>query len=90
MKHVILLLFITTIGLVSCKKEPCITDSKCKEYPAKDEPCDAYFQRWFYDAKLGDCYLKGYSGCEAYGFATEEECDKCDCKDEKEYVSKGK
>lgn len=67
------------MSFTSCKKEPCVKDNKCKEYPAKNEPCEAYFVRWFYDAKSGDCYQKGYSGCEAYGFETKEECSKCDC-----------
>ena len=80
MKNLIILLFLVAgLSFTSCKKEPCVKDNACKEYPAKNEPCDAAFQRWFYDAKSGDCYLKGYSGCEAYGFASKEECEKCDC-----------
>lgn len=85
MKNVLLFLAISTLILIGCKKkEDCISDQKCSEYPPKDELCQAAFESYFYSAKDGKCYKKGYSGCEEYGFKTEEECKQCKCEEENE------
>lgn len=52
----------------------------CSETPATDEICAAYFTRWFYNEETNSCEQIGYSGCEAYGFETKEECENCGCK----------
>ena len=80
MKHLLIVFTISIISLAGCKKkEDCVTDKKCLEYPPKDELCDAAFESWFYSTKDGECYKKGYSGCNEYGFKTEEECEECKC-----------
>ena len=87
MKHLTLLLIVSVAFLSSCKEKPCVDkkpcsdDKTCYEKPASTEPCEAAFERWFYDSKTNECYKKAYSGCEIYGFASEEECEKCECND---------
>lgn len=51
----------------------------CAEKAPTDELCQAYFQRWFFDASSQKCQQIGYSGCGEYGFATQAECEQCDC-----------
>lgn len=80
MKNVFLIIIVFTLAFTACKKKAdCVTDKKCLEYPPKDELCQAAFESWFYSTKDGKCYKKGYSGCNEYGFKTEEECEECKC-----------
>jgi hypothetical protein len=51
----------------------------CTDTPPIDELCQAYFQRWFFDASTNQCQQIGYSGCGQYGFATQAECQACQC-----------
>ena len=64
----------------SCGKK-CNTgnDSRCSEQPATGMTCQAYFESWIYNADKKKCEWKGYSGCNAVGFQTKEECEKCKC-----------
>lgn len=36
--------------------------------------CEAYWQTWFFNPVTNKCELSGYSGCQSYGFNTENEC----------------
>ena len=62
-------------------KDDCVQDNACNEQPPTDELCQAAFQTWFYNPETSECEQKSYSGCDSYGFTTEEECKKCDCND---------
>lgn len=77
--HLALLAFALTAAM-GCT-EDCTNDTvaTCQETPPTDEACQAYFQRWFYDAESNACDSIGYSGCSQYGFATEAECEACQC-----------
>ena len=73
--------FIILFG-ISCNDNNCDnapTFEKCSETPDTGTTCTAYFNSWFYDEATGKCTQIGYSGCEAKGFETEEECKACDC-----------
>jgi len=71
---------LTLLSLVTaCNDQDCLQNKACSENPPTDELCEMAAQRWFYDSKTSECELIGYSGCEIYGFATKEECEKCDC-----------
>ena len=78
---------IVTIALAivafSCDKtcKTASTDARCKETVPTNEMCQAYFQRWFFNAAKNECELKAYSGCSEKGFATPGECETCGCKD---------
>jgi hypothetical protein len=67
----------------SCDKtcKTASTDARCKETVPTNEMCQAYFQRWFFNAATNECELKAYSGCSEKGFATRGECETCGCKD---------
>ncbi len=68
--------------LISCKNDDCVSeDPICSETPPTNEVCLAFFERWFYDSSSSSCEKIGYSGCEAYGFATESDCLACQCID---------
>lgn len=67
-------------GLTNCSKSCESEIAACSETEPTDELCEAYFQRWFYDKEENKCEKIGYSGCSQKGFATEEECEACDCK----------
>ena len=89
MNKVLLILVVAMLAVASCKKkDDCVTDKKCLEYPPKDELCDAAFEMWFYNSTDGECYKKGYSGCDRYGFETEEECKKCACEKDSKTTEK--
>uniref|UniRef100_A0A914W6P2 BPTI/Kunitz inhibitor domain-containing protein n=1 Tax=Plectus sambesii TaxID=2011161 RepID=A0A914W6P2_9BILA len=52
---------------------------ECDE-PKKVGPCEALFEKFYYNSASNECETFGYGGCEGNGnnFATEEECeDKC-------------
>jgi hypothetical protein len=78
-------LIIVALAIVafSCDKTCKITstDARCKETVPTNEMCQAYFQRWFFNAATNECELKAYSGCSEKGFATQGECETCGCKD---------
>jgi hypothetical protein len=67
--------------LSACKDDDCVQENKCSDKPPTDELCLAAFQTWFYNPETSECEQKSYSGCNSYGFETEEECKKCDCND---------
>jgi len=81
MKNLILLASLVLLTASSCKKNNCTnaTKPKCKETPPTEELCQAAFSRWFYNVKTNQCEVIGYSGCEEYGFATQQDCDDCKC-----------
>jgi len=54
-------------------------EAACSDSPPTDELCQAYFQRWFFDASTNQCQQIGYSGCGQYGFASQAECQACQC-----------
>lgn len=66
--------------LLSCSKT-CDNQQKpgCQEVPPTDEPCLAYFTRWFYNSDSNTCEEIGYGGCSAYGFGSKAECEECQC-----------
>ncbi len=80
MKLSILLTITLGFGLLACDKCDAPTGA-CAESAPTDEVCQAYFQRWFYQEGSNSCEQISYSGCEAYGFATKEECESCKCTD---------
>ena len=59
----------------ACNRED--KDPRCDERPPEDELCQAYFERWFYNAENGECEQIGYSGCNEAGFATQQACEDC-------------
>ena len=82
MKYLLGTLTALTLLTWSCNNTPCEnapTFEKCSEKPDTGTICQAYFTSWFYDDATGKCTKIGYSGCEAKGFETEEECNECDC-----------
>lgn len=74
------LTFIILLTTSSCK-EICGYENipKCNESLPKNEYCDAYFEKWFYNKENNSCSLIQYSGCNEYGFATQSECETCLC-----------
>ena len=78
-----LLLFTACEKEVNLDKEPvyptCGTPNNpaCLDVPPTNELCQAYFVRWFYNSQTNECDQIGYSGCEQYGFATQQECEDC-------------
>lgn len=52
----------------------------CADVVPTNELCAAFFTRWFYDKTTNSCKQVGYSGCNAKGFATQEECESCKCR----------
>jgi len=77
MKKLLLLSFIVVASL-ACEDECDNQTAACNE-TVPLEACQAYFVRWFYDSNTNACEEIGYSGCEEYGFATQEECETCLC-----------
>lgn len=68
--------------VISSCSDDCSTflpEPTCAEKAPTDELCQAYFQRWFFDASSQQCQQIGYSGCGEYGFATQAECEGCKC-----------
>lgn len=53
-------------------------DAKCAE-TVPNEPCEAAFQNWFYHDATGTCGFVSYSGCNSYGFDSQEDCLACKC-----------
>lgn len=78
-----LVIIALAIVAFSCDKncKTASTDARCKETVPTNEMCQAYFQRWFFNAATNECELKAYSGCSEKGFATRGECETCGCKD---------
>jgi hypothetical protein len=75
---------ILIIGLamlvMSCDKEceePTIEG--CSDSVPTGVTCQAYFESWLYNSSTNNCELTGYSGCGPVGFATEQECEECEC-----------
>ena len=81
MKIKTLIVLLALVLFAACKDDDCVKDNACSEQPPTDELCQAAFQTWFYNPETSECEQKSYSGCDSYGFSTEEECDKCDCND---------
>lgn len=65
--------------LISCDKDCEYPTDVCKERPPTNELCEAAFNTWFYNEETNSCEQIGYSGCNAYGFATKSECEACIC-----------
>ena len=83
MKNFKLLYFAILIAgfTYSCDKCPDDRPATC-EFQFDDLPqttCQAYWESWFYNESSNNCEFKGYSGCEAAGFETKEECEACKC-----------
>lgn len=81
---IIFISIISSILLIgySCSKTVAMCEPKlpnCTD-TIRPELCTAYFTRWFFDKNSNSCVQKSYSGCSAYGFATETECKECECK----------
>ena len=75
-----LLVFIFLFIIIySCSKNCNPTSAVCNETPPKDELCQAYFTRWFYNKSKNACEQIGYSGCSQKGFETKEACESCKC-----------
>ena len=72
-------ILIIGVGFISCTKK-CETSSPCSESIPTGATCQAFFESWIYNPAKKSCEFKGYSGCNAIGFETKEECEKCDCK----------
>ncbi len=66
-------------AFASCSKNCDDKVATCSESPPTDELCQAYFNNWFYDSEKNKCEQIGYSGCESYGFTSEEDCEVCEC-----------
>lgn len=80
MKPFVALSFLGLMSLnMACQKNCDNKPALCSERPPNNEACAAFFERWFYNAGTNQCELIGYSGCSAYGFATEAECQACLC-----------
>ena len=84
MKLLLIALFTTVIILaVDCEDKNECPDKPvgCTDYDSipTSEPCDAYFERWFYVAASNSCEKIGYSGCSQFGFETKEDCEACAC-----------
>ncbi|MGB0934060.1 MAG: BPTI/Kunitz domain-containing protein [Lishizhenia sp.] len=75
-KNILLLSILTTF---SCKKDVCTVPSACTDLPNQTGVCLAYFESWFYNESTNQCEKIGYSGCNANGFETKEECELCAC-----------
>lgn len=69
----------TSLLLGACQKNCDNKPAPCSERPPNNEACAAYFERWFYDAGTNKCEMIAYSGCGAYGFATQSACEACLC-----------
>ncbi len=67
------------VMLLQCPSLEGDVESPCNDIPPTDEECDAAFSRWFYVRAQNACALLEYSGCELYGFESQEECDACLC-----------
>lgn len=77
--RLILLLLLTIVFFSNCS-ENCENDNPiCSHIPPINEPCAAYFERWFYNAEENSCQQMGYSGCNEWGFESLEACQDCDC-----------
>ncbi|HLU18293.1 MAG TPA: BPTI/Kunitz domain-containing protein [Edaphocola sp.] len=79
-------LFFTLVSAIcltsmGCGKAPaCGTVSpSCLDRPLTNQACQAIFNRWFYNQQTNTCELISYTGCDASGFKTEEECMACKC-----------
>lgn len=73
------LLFGLTLCLTNCEKCRETQNPACNETAPTDGICQAYFTTWFYNKDKKKCEQIGYSGCSASGFATEQECQECQC-----------
>lgn len=82
MKYIFYIIGLLALSIVSCSKlsDCAAVDAKCLDVPPNNEACAQAFQRWFYNSQSNTCELKAYSGCEAYGFESEAECNACECK----------
>ena len=76
----ILVLLSFTLLLFNCNKECQFDNDVCTETPPTDELCQAAFNRWFFDQESKVCEMRFYSGCSQKGFATESECQECECR----------
>lgn len=74
------LLFALALCLTNCGKCPEVANPTCNETAPTDGICQAYFTTWFYNKDKNKCEQIGYSGCSASGFATEQECEECQCR----------
>lgn len=63
----------------SCSDDCSTEDPVCKETVPVDQACQAYFNRWFYDANQNQCTEISYSGCDAKGFESQAACEQCLC-----------
>jgi hypothetical protein len=75
-----LISLVLLVGLTNCSNDCESKPASCNEKPPKDEPCDAAFNRWFYNKENNICEQINYSGCSQKGFSTQKECEECLCK----------
>jgi hypothetical protein len=68
-----------SVSFAQCNSNCEVNNPTCNELPPTNEMCQAYFERWFYNKNTGNCSLQSYSGCGEYGFATQQECEACEC-----------
>ena len=73
-------LLIALSRYTGCSKDCEPVNTTCTERPPKDELCQAYFTRWFYNEDTNQCEEIGYSGCSQQGFETQKVCEECLCR----------
>ncbi len=73
------ILIVFTLAVSSCAKECDKGIDICQDEVPNNEPCEAYYKRWFYNKKKNRCDEISYSGCTEKGFATKIECEQCEC-----------
>ncbi|MDD9887003.1 MAG: BPTI/Kunitz-type proteinase inhibitor domain-containing protein [Candidatus Marinimicrobia bacterium] len=68
-------IFIILVGFIACEPEkPDQLPMECYLKP-ETGPCDAYFPRYYYDQKEGECKEFIWGGCQGVvPFETMEEC----------------
>ncbi len=78
--YIILILFAFSTACSEEEEEECeITYPICLEQPPTNELCAAAFSRWFFDSNTQTCSEIAYSGCSAYGFDNQADCEACAC-----------
>lgn len=78
MKILFLIIILFSISLIGCKKDCETKSAPCNE-SVPNEDCKALFTRWFFNKEKNSCEKIIYSGCSAKGFASQSECEKCQC-----------
>jgi len=81
MRAKLLAIIILSLIYFSCNKDcdESNSDPKCNEEPPTTEQCQANYIRWFFDTSSNKCKEVEYTGCNIYGFDSEENCEQCKC-----------